>query len=233
MLSLVIYETHGQEIQKIKESVKEYANEQYTVIKQIVVNNINDLLKTKARICLIDYDIYLENEQVLTEWRTNNKSYFIFGANDYFQMVDVIRRQKDHFCLLEPVREEVLVLVLDYIRQKIKSNIIAVKIPHSGEEIIEVKQLNYINIVNRNLRFYLKDKTTIDSQSLRQSFAKEIEPMLKHPELFFIAPSMVVNMENIKQLFADHMVFNNGDCAYYPRTAHEKLQMAWKEYHEI
>ena len=54
MLSLIIHETHGQEIQKIKESVKAYADEQYTAIKQYVVNNIEDLLKIKARVCLID-----------------------------------------------------------------------------------------------------------------------------------------------------------------------------------
>ena len=55
--------------------------------------------------------------------------------------------------------------------------------------------------------------------------------MLKHTELHFMAPSLLVNLENIKELYPDHMIFKNGDIAYYPKTQYEKLRAAWFEFH--
>ena len=55
--------------------------------------------------------------------------------------------------------------------------------------------------------------------------------MLKNSELYFMAPSLLVNLENIKELYQDHMIFKNGDIAYYPKTQYEKLRSAWFEFH--
>ena len=67
-----------------------------------------------------------------------------------------------------------LLMLIDYIREKIKSKVIAIKKAHNGEEIIEVTKLNYVNIVHRSLRFYMTYSKQIDSQTLRQSFYKEV-----------------------------------------------------------
>ena len=148
-------------------------------------------------------------------------------------MIEAIKQDTNSYCLLNPIKKDMFLLLLDYVRQKIKSNIIAVKKAHNGEEIIEVNKLNYVNIVNRNLRFYMDCGKQIDSQSLRQSFAKEVEPMLKHIELYFMPPSLIVNLDNIKELYPDHMIFKSGESAYYPKTQYDKLRAAWFEFHEI
>lgn len=182
----------------------------------------------------MDYDTYLKNYEDLKEWQEKNKMIFIFIAENYFQMIEAVKRKDiDSYCLLSPLKKEMLTLILDYIRQKIRSKVIAIKKAHNGEEIVEVTKLNYVNIVHRSLRFYMTCGKQIDSQSLRQSFSKEIEPMLKHEELYFMAPSLLVNLENIKELYPDHMIFKSSEIAYYPKTQYEKLRAAWFEFHQI
>lgn len=234
MLKIILYKTENAQIEETQPVIKAYAEQQYASIKTIIIDNIPDLLKSQGKICLIDYDTYLKNENDLKQWQENNKVIYIFIAENYIQMIDAVKHKGlDSYCLLSPIKSEMLVLVLDYIRQYIKSSIIAIKKAHSGEEIIEVNKLNYIDIVNRNLRFYMDCGKEIDSQTLRQSFAKEIEPMLKHKELYFMAPSLLFNLDNIKELYPNHMIFKNGTKAYYPKTQYEKLRAAWFEYHNI
>lgn len=234
MLKFIVYETENVKASQIQEILKEYAEQQYTSIKIFSANTIEDLVKLQGRICLIDYDTYLKNEDIFKEWTKTNKTVFMFIAEDYIQMIEAVKRKDlDAYCLLNPVKKEMFILLLDYIRQKIKSGIITVKKPHNGDEIIEVHKLNYINIVHRGLRFYMTCGRQIDGQTLRQSFIKEIEPMLKHSELYFMPPSMLINLENVKELYPGHMIFQNREIAYYPKSQYEKLRAAWFEFHDI
>ena len=233
MLKFIIYETEDAQSVNVQQWIKEYADEQYTSIKVFTANTIDNLIKLQGKICLIDYDIYLKHQDNLKEWQEKNKIIFLYIAEDYIQMIEAIKQDTNSYCLLNPLKKDMFLLLLDYLRQRIKSNIIAIKKAHNGEEIIEVNKLNYVNIASRNLRFYMDCGKQIDSQSLRQSFAKEAEPMLKHMELYFMAPSLIVNLENIKELYPDHMIFKNGAIAYYPKTQYDKLRAAWFEFHEI
>ena len=232
MLTIINYRLNENIVPEIKQYIKQYAIEQYALIKYQEIQDMEELLTSSAKICLISYDDYLNNIESLKNWKKANKAKFIFITEDYFQMLDIIRNTPAEYCLLSPVLKETMLSLVEHIRLKIKSNIIAIKLGHSGEEVIEVKNLNYINIVNRNLRFYMVDKTEINSQTLRQSFAKEITPMLTHKELFFMMPSLLVNLENIKQLYDGYIVFKNEEKLYYPKLWHEKLRAAWLDYYE-
>ena len=141
-----------------------------------------------------------------------------------------MQKHPEHYLLLSPIEEEGLLKILENLKSKIKRIAIIAKLAHSEDKRIYLKDLNYINITNRNLRYHLADRREYDSQTLRQLFAKEIEPLLIKPELYFIQPSLLVNLTNIETLWADHMQFENGDIVYYPKTAYEKLKTAWKEY---
>ena len=59
-------------------------------------------------------------------------------------------------------------------------------------------QLNYINIVKRCLSYHLKDGTMLDGQSLRVSFEKAIDPLQERPSFLFLAPSLLINLNEIK-----------------------------------
>ena len=126
--------------------------------------------------------------------------------------------------------EESLDKIIDNLKSKIKQLAVVIKLAHNGEKRLDIKKLNYINITNRNLRYHLTDNTELNSQTLRQSFQKEIAPLLINPELYFIAPSLLINLANIEELYADHIVFINKATLYYPRSAYDKLKEAWKNY---
>lgn len=234
MLKLIVHETENLVSANIKQYLTEYVEQQKFCIKIIPTNDIEQLIKsTKRIICLIDYDIYLQNKKILQNWQNQNKVIFIFVAKTHYQMIDAIKKNENSYCLLYPIKQDSLVLILDYIKQNLRSCMVIVKKGYSGEEIVAINDLNYIDIANRSLRFHMTQKKEIYSQTLHTSFAKETAAMLKHQELYFMAPSLLVNLENIKELYPDHMIFKNGEIAYYPKTQYEKLRAAWFEFHQI
>lgn len=233
LLKFIIYNTENAQVSKVRKSLHDYAEQQYASIKILSVNSLEELIKTHGTICLMDYDFYLKNFERLKKWKKKTHICFMFIAKNHYQMIEAVKSNPNDYCLLSPLKTDMLLMLLDYIREKIKSKVIAIKKAHNGEEIIEVNKLNYVNIVHRSLRFYMTYGKQIDSQTLRQSFYKEVQPMLKHTELYFMAPSLLVNLENIKELYPDHIIFKNGDITYYPKTQYEKLRTAWFEFHQI
>lgn len=233
MINFIIYETENAQLPITKNFIEQYAIQNYASIKITSASSILDLVKLQGNICLIDYDTYLKNFQILKEWKENNKIIFIFITENYFQMIEAIKEDLSSYSLLSPIKLDILGLLLDYIRMHIKSHTITIKKGRSGEEVIEINKLNYINITDRCLRFHMTCGRKIDSQTLRQSFAKEIKPMLKHAELYFMAPSLLINLENVKELYPDHIIFKNKGTAYYPKTQYEKLRAAWLEFHQV
>ena len=188
------------------------------------------MIEISADVCLLDYKAFLEDEDILLKWKDENNIKFIFITSDIKDIVDIMQNHPEQYLILSPVEEESLIKVFENLKLRIKRIAIIAKLAHQEDKRIYVKDLNYINITKRNLRYHLADGREYDSQTLRQSFSKEISPLLIKPELYFIQPSLLVNMTNIETLWDDHMQFENGDIIYYPKTAYEKLKAAWKEY---
>jgi hypothetical protein len=137
----------------------------------------------------------------------------------------------EQYLLLAPIEEESLLKVFENLKAKIRKKAIIVKLAHSEDQRIYIKDLNYINIISRNLRYHLANGKEYDSQTLRKSFVKEIEPLLTKPGLFLIQPSLLINLTNVETLWADHLRFENGDIIYFPKNAYDKIKEAWKNYY--
>ena len=136
----------------------------------------------------------------------------------------------EHYLLLAPVEEKGILKILNNLKEKIKRKAIVVKLAHAEDQRIYLNDLNYVDIINRNLRYHLASGKSYDSQTLRQSFSKEVEPLLSKPELYFIQPSLLINLTNVATMWADHLQFENGDIIYFPKSAYDKLKDAWKNY---
>lgn len=231
MIKLGMYETNIENIAEIKNYLRYYANRNNIIIKEKVYYDINILMQeTNIDACLIDFKSYYDNKDALSNWQINTGIKFIFATSDIKDIIEIIQSHPEEYCMLTPIEEDSLIKILDNLKTKIRQRAIVVKLAHNGEQRINIKSLNYINITNRNLRYHLDNKTEINSQTLRQSFQKEIAPLLINPELYFIAPSILVNLTNIEKLYADHMEFTNGEVLYYPKTAHEKIKESWKNF---
>lgn len=230
MIKVTIYEHYIENVGDIRGYLRKFANSNNVIIKENVFFKVEDMIEMSADVCLLDYKAFLENEDILLKWKDENNIKFIFITSDIKDIIDIMQNHPEQYLILSPVEEESLIKVFENLKLRIKRIAIIAKLAHQEDKRIYVKDLNYINITKRNLRYHLADGREYDSQTLRQSFSKEISPLLIKPELYFIQPSLLVNMTNIETLWDDHMQFENGDIVYYPKTAYEKLKAAWKEY---
>lgn len=230
MIKVTIYEHYIENVGDIRGYLRKFANSSNVIIKENVFFKVEDMIEMSADVCLLDYKAFLENGDILLKWKDENNIKFIFITSDIKDIIDIMQNHPEQYLILSPVEEESLIKVFENLKLRIKRIAIIAKLAHQEDKRIYVKDLNYINITKRNLRYHLADGREYDSQTLRQSFSKEISPLLIKPELYFIQPSLLVNLTNIETLWADHMQFENGDIVYYPKTAYEKLKAAWKEY---
>ena len=230
MIKVTIYEHYIENVGDIRGYLRKFANSSNVIVKENVFFKVEDMIEMSADVCLLDYKAFLENGDILLKWKDENNIKFIFITSDIKDIIDIMQNHPEQYLILSPVEEESLIKVFENLKLRIKRIAIIAKLAHQEDKRIYVKDLNYINITKRNLRYHLADGREYDSQTLRQSFSKEISPLLIKPELYFIQPSLLVNMTNIETLWDDHMQFENGDIVYYPKTAYEKLKAAWKEY---
>ena len=230
LIKIVIYEHYIENVGDVRGYLRHFANNSNVVIKENVFFKVEDMVEIAADVCLLDYKAYLEHEVLLSKWQNDNNMKFIFVTSDIKDILEIVQKHPEQYLLLSPIEEEGLIKILENLKTKIKRIAIIAKLAHSEDKRIYLKDLNYINIMNRNLRYHLADGREYDSQTLRQSFSKEISPLLIKPELYFIQPSLLVNLTNIETLYADHMQFENGDIVYYPKSSYDKIKAAWKEY---
>lgn len=103
-----------------------------------------------------------------------------------------------------------------------------IQIPHKADKKFCSDELNYVNIDQRSLGFHFVDHSITKSVCLRCSFEKAIAVYLENnPQYFLVNIGLMVNLNNIKTLYNNHIEFDNGDIVYYPTTKYKKLKKVW------
>jgi hypothetical protein len=231
MIKITIYEKNIENVGDTRGYLRKFANANNMIIKENVYFKVEDMIEKTADVCLLDYKAFLEEQESLLKWQEENHIKFVFVTSDIKDIVDIMQTHPEQYLILSPIEEESLLKIFDNLKTKIRKKAIIVKLAHSEDQRIYIKDLNYINIANRNLCYHLATGKNYDSQTLRQSFVKEVEPLLSKPGLFLIQPSLLINLTNVETLFADHLIFENGDILYFPKTAYDKIKEAWKNYY--
>ena len=187
------------------------------------------------------YDIYImdvdskENvfelgKQMMT---IDTGSHFIYISSNESDAFKSSKVKADYF-LLKPLDKEETSEILKDIKKRIQEDSIIIKIA-SGERRVRVNHLNYINIVKRCLCYHLKDGTMFDGQTLRTSFEKAISPLQYHKSkmFLFLAPSLLINVGEIKIINGDNIIFENDDILYFPKKAYDIVREAWINYNKF
>lgn len=214
--------------------IQEYVVEAKIMIKLSIFDNAEDLLVAPA-----SYDIYImdtdSSEDIIylskRMKKIDTESHFIFVGEDPAFAYAAYCVHAEHY-LLKPIDKKELKEVLAIIRKEIKEDSIIIK-TCLGERRVRTNMVNYINIVKRCLCYHLKDGTMLDGQSLRVSFEKAIDPLQEHPGFLFLAPSLLINLNEIKIVDTDHIVFENDEVLYFPKKAHDEVVEKWKTYNKI
>lgn len=130
--------------------------------------------------------------------------------------------------LRKPVSKQSLDKALNSAKRKIKQERCFVQTPY-GESRIEIENILYVNIDKRYLCYHLRDGSTVNSQTMRASFVKTLNPnLLADARFCLVGSGLLINVDEIKELYIDHLVFTNGETIHFPRAHHEKIQEVWK-----
>ena len=185
------------------------------------------------------YDVYFMDMDSTNDATVLGKNRRLIDEGSQFVYVSInpnvahiaAKVRSDYF-ITKPFDKEEIAEILNEIKKEIKEDSIIIKIP-SGERRVRINNLNYINIVRRCLCYHLKDGAMFDGQTLRSSFEKAIDPLHKHKSFIFLAPSLLINLGEIKIINKDNIVFENDDVLYFPMKQYDNLRNAWVNYNRI
>lgn len=185
------------------------------------------------------YDVYLMDMDSTNDATVLGKNRRLIDEGSQFvymsinpNVAHIAAKVRSDYFITKPFDKEEIAEILNEIKKEIKEDSIIIKIP-SGERRVRINNLNYINIVRRCLCYHLKDGAMFDGQTLRSSFEKAIDPLHKHKSFIFLAPSLLINLGEIKIINKDNIVFENDDVLYFPMKQYDNLRNAWINYNRI
>ena len=185
------------------------------------------------------YDVYFMDMDSTNDATVLGKNRRLIDEGSQFvytsinpNVAHIAAKVRSDYFITKPFDKEEIAEILNEIKKEIKEDSIIIKIP-SGERRVRINNLNYINIVRRCLCYHLKDGAMFDGQTLRSSFEKAIDPLHKHKSFIFLAPSLLINLGEIKIINKDNIVFENDDVLYFPMKQYDNLRNAWVNYNRI
>lgn len=185
------------------------------------------------------YDVYFMDMDSTNDATALGKNRRLIDEGSQFvymsinpNVAHIAAKVRSDYFITKPFDKEEIAEILNEIKKEIKEDSIIIKIP-SGERRVRINNLNYINIVRRCLCYHLKDGAMFDGQTLRSSFEKAIDPLHKHKSFIFLAPSLLINLGEIKIINKDNIVFENDDVLYFPMKQYDNLRNAWVNYNRI
>ena len=234
LLSIAIYSQSDESIRKLKSVIQQFLSETKSMANMQCFKNLEDFIAVK------NYDIYivetLQNEDIVSienKIQANNiiNSHFIYIGNNLFDAI-ILAKSKYNYFLDYAINQERFFTILKEIKSTIRGNNIIIK-TSNGEQRISINDLNYIDIEKRSLCYHLSDKTTICSQNIRASFEKSIYPLQNNKIFLFLAPSLLINISQIKILNKNNIIFDNDDVLFYPAKNYDKVRDTWINYNRI
>lgn len=188
-----------------------------------------EIIPNKYDVYFLDMDFEIDTIIIAKEIKKNDPNpHFIFISKNPNNAYLASKVKKSYF-IINPYEKEDIHEILLEIKQEIKEDSVIIKTP-TGEKRVRINNLNYINIVRRCLCYHLKDGTIFDGQTLRSSFEKAIDPLQHHKSFIFLPPSLLINLNEIKAINKDNIIFENDDILFFPMKQHDTLRNKWIEY---
>ena len=229
MISIAIYTIQSETAEELKETIQDFLIESKTTAKVLFFNDSQTLLTTPNSFDLYIMDLDNSNENVLelggqmTEIDKGSKYLFISSTPEKAHEVADI--WADYY-LSKPIDKNKMKKILLKVLDSIKHNSTIIQ-TSEGERRVRIDNINYIDIVKRCLCYHLNDGSMFDGQTLRTSFEKATSHLIRHEDFIFLAPSLLINVLQIKILNHNSAKFENGEVVYFPRKAYEMVRARW------
>lgn len=161
----------------------------------------------------------------------NHKGIFVFFGNDISKLI-LNNNATNNYFIKKPINLDELDKVLTHVYQKVQNNLIILK-TQEGNRRAYVSNLNYVDIVKRQIYYHMTNKTIYKSNTMTTSFQKAITPLDKHSKLLFLAPSLLINIVNIEVIDTNNIIFSNGEQLYVSSPQRKIIQERWEEYFQF
>lgn len=235
MFQIAIYSTSIENTCILKNKIQDFLIEKNMMAKVANFISIEELLIFPSRfdVYLLDMDV-LDPLEVIAYCKKikeiDDNGHVVYFSENENKATLSAKAKADYFFTINPLDEESLFDILTEIKKEVRLDSIIIKIPNGGERRVRINHLNYINIIKRCLCYHLKDGTMFDGQTLRSSFEKAIDPLQNNKSFLFLAPSLLINLGEIKEIYKDRVVFENDEVLYVPMKQYETIRNAWKNY---
>lgn len=234
MVSIAIFSYEEMTQYIVRDKVQDWLIQSHTMAKVTLFKHLDDIITMPARydIYILDMDAGPHVVEMSKMIRENDSNAFCIFISSVQLNAFTVSKIHDSYFVGKPIKKEEIFSLLDRLKKKIREDNIIIKTP-LGERRVKVNMVNYIHIEKRCLCYHLKDGAIFDGQTLRESFEKAIGPLKDHPMFMFIAPSLLINVNEISELHGDRLLFDNGEVMYFPKKAFAAIQEKWKIYNKI
>lgn len=94
---------------------------------------------------------------------------------------------------------------------------------------INAADINYVDIVKRNLCYHLVDNTEVVSVTIRKAFKTYVGAFMYHDNFVFVEPAFLINLSQIARIDTDHITFKNGAIVYVNKKQYTEIYAAWSK----
>ncbi|MCF0146265.1 MAG: response regulator transcription factor [Eubacterium sp.] len=139
------------------------------------------------------------------------------------------------YYLTKPLNTEKLMKILDNALEaagRSKSESVTVNTPN-GIFDLKLKDILYVEVVDRAAVFYLKDGRECRSVKLRTSFHEVVPQLFESPLFASCGVSRLVNLSGVDAVDSESLLLSNGQVVYFPKSAYPELMRKWKKYRRI
>ena len=134
--------------------------------------------------------------------------------------------------LLKPVTSSSFSLCIDKAMKRLKhlrAEIVSIKTPCSMR-IVPICNILYAERVNRSIRYYLNDSTSIDSVTFSGSFQNAAAHLLSYSCFLAVGSSFVVNLNHVMEITKSNMLLTEGHLVPIPRRTYKNVKSKWADY---
>lgn len=140
------------------------------------------------------------------------------------------------FYLLKPISRDAIYKVLDKAIVEIKperefdadEHKIEIR-TKTGKKLVDVREITYIDIVNRGLCYHMKNMMVYEGVMLRKPFVEAVSELSAIDEYELAGTHLLVNISNVVKLDKTSVSFCNGEEIYPSKNAINCLYRKMKE----
>lgn len=170
----------------------------------------------------------IEIGQKLREMGDNGKIVYLTATSEYaVESYEV----NAFFYMLKPISKNMIFKVLDKALDELEDSIeeeekqdkkIEIK-THEGKKIVRVRDIMFVDIVNRGLCFHMTDGNVLEGPMLRIPFSEAVSGLLIYDKFIFAGSHLLINEYNIDKAEKNSVFFKNGVQLFLSKNAKNAL----------